>query len=82
VLTEDRNEYPASLLRKRNNVNTAITLALHTTDQPLFVQSIDCYPGGYLLGRGSQNPAALAPSKKTGEIHHLVGQEKRPFVVY
>jgi hypothetical protein len=31
-LAEDRNEYSASLLRKRNNANAAIALALHTTD--------------------------------------------------
>jgi len=43
VLAEDRNEYSASLLRKRNSANAAIALALHTTDQPLLVQSIDCY---------------------------------------
>src|ERR1700747_1346427 len=42
VLAEDRNEYPASLLCKRNRANAAIALALHTTDQPLLVQTIDC----------------------------------------
>src|SRR6202041_2047207 len=43
VLAEDRNEYSTSLLRKRNSANAAIALALHTTDQPLLIQSIDCY---------------------------------------
>src|SRR5258707_12564139 len=43
VLAEDRKEYPTSLLRKRNSANAAIALALHTTDQPLLVQSIDGY---------------------------------------
>src|SRR6201984_2804738 len=42
VLAEDWNEYSASLLRKRNSANAAIALALHTSDQPLLVQSIDC----------------------------------------
>src|ERR1700757_68199 len=46
VLTEDRNEYSASLLRKRNRANAAIVLAFHTTDQPLLVQSIDRYAHG------------------------------------
>ena len=43
VLAEDRNEYSAPLLRKRNSVNAAIALALHTTDQPLLIEPIDCH---------------------------------------
>jgi hypothetical protein len=43
VLAEDRNEYSASSLCERNSANAAIALALDTIDQPLLVQSIDCY---------------------------------------
>jgi hypothetical protein len=34
VLAEDRNEYSASLFRKRNSANAAIALALHTCRGP------------------------------------------------
>src|ERR1700684_1680114 len=46
VLAEDRQEDPAPLFSQRNGANAAIALALHTTDQPLFVESIDCNADG------------------------------------
>jgi hypothetical protein len=42
VLAENWNEDPVPLLSQRNGANAAIALALHTTDQPLLVKSIDC----------------------------------------
>ena len=41
VLTEDWNEDPAAFFSQRNGANAPIALALHTTDQPLLVKSID-----------------------------------------
>src|SRR6202040_1910739 len=46
VLAEDRNENSASLIRERNSANATIALAFHTADQPLLVQSVDCYADG------------------------------------
>src|ERR1700723_732911 len=42
VLAEDGKEYSASFLGKRNGTHAAVAIALHATDQPLLVETINC----------------------------------------
>jgi hypothetical protein len=73
VLAEDRNEHPASLLRERNSPNAAIALALHTANQPLLVQSIDCYadipPTAVLMKYDEPFSCPYVPSRDTAWNH-------------